>query len=341
MEFFVGTYSSEAGRGVYPLSYDAGVWTLGAPDTRIENCSYAAFDPRTGVHYLLNEGDGTIRPSLWRAGQGWTELQNLPAFGDAPCFVAVEEAGYRVAIASYGDGYIVTYQADRDDGSLGNPVHVHDHTGRGPDPERQDGPHAHCVRFRGKALYSTDLGTDCVWLHQDYARAGEEGGTRLAFKAPPGEGPRHILFHPHIKVAYLLTELGSKVFVLAIHEDGSLSEIERFSALPAGFEGESLGGHIAMNAAGDRLYVSNRGHDSLAVFAIADDGRLALLGHALTHGQSPRFFLLSETTGHVIVAHQDGGSVVVLALNDDGSVAEPVATFAVPQAAFVGVLGGG
>ena len=120
--------------------------------------------------------------------------------------------------------------------------------------------------------------------------------------------------------------------------DGRLEEIQRLSTLPDGYAGESLGGHIAMNAAVTRLYVSNRGHDSLAVFAIADDGQITLLQHASTHSRSPRHFHLAEAIGRIIVAHQNGNSVVVLALEDDGRIRERKAALPVPQAAFIGAL---
>ncbi|MBP2159359.1 MULTISPECIES: lactonase family protein [Asticcacaulis] len=334
--FFVGTYTSDDGRGVYLLDYNAqdDSWALGASDPLIENCSFAAFSPRTGVHYLLDEGGNTVSSCLWRGDDGWQRLQSLPTCGGAPCFVALEDDGSCLAVANYQSGHVAQYRIDLN-GRIWDPIQVYAHAGRGPNPDRQEGPHAHCARFRGGRLYSTDLGTDSVLMR----RIAAEGDTTVvAFQAPPGEGPRHICFHPRLPVAYLLSELGSKVFVLRMTADGRLEEIQRLSTLPDGYAGESLGGHIAMNAALTRLYVSNRGHDSLAVFAIADDGQITLLQHASTHSQSPRHFHLAEAIGRIIVAHQNGNSVVVLVLEDDGRIGERKAALPVPQAAFIGAL---
>lgn len=334
--FFIGTYTSESGQGVYPLSFDAeqNRWTLGEPDLSIENCSYATHDPRTGAYYLVDEGDNTISTRQWTAKGGWQLLQNLPTCGGAPCYVALDHDMACLAVANYRSGHVARYQLDQN-GEIWGPIHVYAHVGHGPNGERQDGPHAHCVRFRDGRLYSTDLGTDSVLMRRAIADADT---TVVAFQAPPGEGPRHILFHPHLPVAYLLSELGSKVFVLRILSDGRLEEVQKVSTLPDGYAGESLGGHIALNDALTRLYVSNRGHDSLAVFAIADDGKITWQQHAPTHSQSPRHFHLAEEIGCVIVAHQNGNTVVVLTLSDDGLVGEVKAAFTVPQAAFVGAL---
>jgi 6-phosphogluconolactonase len=339
MMFFIGTYSSDAGKGIYPLAYRAAddTWTLGEPDASIENVSYAAYNPYADLYYLLNEQGGEVSSFTWSPAAGWQRVQTSPSFGAEPCFVSIDPKGQWLAIANYGSGHVVRRALEDGTGDFSRPIIIHDHYGKGPNAERQDGPHAHCVQFRGDWLYSTDLGTDSILVRRVDLSGGEDAA-RVAFQAPPGEGPRHILFHPEKPVGYLLSELGSKVFVLREGSDGRLEEMARVSTLPDGFQGESLGGHLTLNDAADRLYVSNRGHDSLSVFAIADDGALTLLQNVGSGGQSPRFFLLVETIGRVLIAHQNGNSVVGLELKADGTVGGVKATLPVAQAAFIGRL---
>jgi len=188
------------------------------------------------------------------------------------------------------------------------------------------------VRFHKDWLYQTDLGTDEVLAYPP------DGGGNIAFRLPAGQGPRHILFHPRLPVAFVVTELGSRIFVLTLEADGQFSQKQVVSTLPADAAPGSLGGHLALNRAGDRLYGSNRGHDSIATFAVADDGTLTLMRITPSHGQSPRFFRLLEDHRRILVAHQNGNSLACLAMNGDGSVGDLKQTVAIGQPAYIGRL---
>jgi len=329
LNLFVGTY----GQGLVPLIYRPADDRLepGQPVPAIANASYGAFDPKRGLHYFVDEEDkGTV--GVWRLADGrWQCLLVVPSHGEAPCFVSLDAGRWRMAVANYQSGQVAIYRLD-DDGLPAGDAEVHANTGHGPNPERQDGPHAHCVRFHNDWLYQTDLGTDQVLAY------APDGSRSVAFGAPPGQGPRHILFHPRLEVAYLVTELGSRLLTLDIAADGRLTERHSVSTLPPDAPPGSLGGHIGLNRAGDRLYVTNRGHDSVATFAVADDGSLDLMDIALTHGKSPRHFHLIEDYGRMLVAHEEGNSVVMLALNGDGTVAGLCQTLSMAQPAFIGIL---
>jgi 6-phosphogluconolactonase len=142
-----------------------------------------------------------------------------------------------------------------------------------------------------------------------------------------------LIFHPHLPLAYLISELASTLTVLDA-ADGALSPVRSVSTLPPEFDGESLGGHIGINAAGKRLYVTNRGHDSIATFALDQTGSPSLLSHTPSGGASPRFFLLLEGQGRMLVANEEGNSVTIFKVEANG-VPSQCAEVTVPGPAFL------
>lgn len=327
MNLFVGTYAI----GLVPLIYRPAEdrLDLGDPLPAIENASYGDCDDVRDLHYLVNERDNGALGVWRRLGGEWHCLLTVSSGGAAPCFVSLDAERRQVAVANYKSGTIAIYRLDEFGLPIGDAL-VHENNGRGPNADRQDGPHAHCVRFHHGRLYQTDLGTDEIRIY-------DPDGSHSRFRLPAGQGPRHIVFHPRHAVAYVLTELGSRIFTLFLDTNGRLVEGESVSTLPENAS-ESLGGHLALNRAGDRLYASNRGHDSIAVFAVRDDGHLDLMQIAPAHGKSPRFFRLLEDHQRMLVAHQSGNSLICLGLNADGTIAGLLDSVAVEQPAYIGLL---
>lgn len=328
---WVGSYAENGGRGLYPLYRAApSGWSAGDPFEGACNASFGARSQRYGLLYLVDEQGGTL--GIYRHENGWTEIARFSTRGAEPCYVALDAAETRLAVANYGSGSIALYSLDAATGvPLGKPV-VRSATGSGPNPERQEGPHAHCVQFSpdSRQLYHVDLGIDQILA---YALEESFGEARLAYSAPPGSGPRHLVFHPAEARAFLISELESAVTVLET-ADTSFRAVGHASTLPPDFRGESLGGHIGMNAAGDRLYVTNRGHDSIATFAVEGD-RLSLLGHVPSGGASPRFFLLLETEKRMLVANEEGGNVTAFGIRSDGTLEPEGVCATVPGAVFL------
>ena len=161
------------------------------------------------------------------------------------------------------------------------------------------------------------------------------GEPSIAYAAPPGSGPRQLAFHPTLPIAFLVSELASTLTVLVMKESDALSAQRILSTLPADAAPGSLGGAVALDAAGTRLYVSNRGHDSVASFAIDPEGEVTLLGHTPSGGTSPRFLLLLEDK--LLVAHEKTGGVTILPLDGAGRPKSAVGRADVPGAAFLGV----
>ncbi|KQS01988.1 hypothetical protein ASG11_14345 [Sphingomonas sp. Leaf357] len=338
VRLIVGTYESEGGGGLYPLSYDPGrdSWALGAPLPTYANASFGAYDPRHDCHYLIDEQSaGAV--AEYRPGDPMRRVA-MATGGADPCHIAIDPRHRRIAIAHYTDGGVAVIGIDPANGALlGSPV-VQTHTGFGPNA-RQRGPHAHWVGFSpdGRWLHAVDLGADAVF---GYALSNGDlrsaiGQPIVSYRAPPGTGPRHMTLHPRRAQAFLLSELRSEVTVLDSAGGGRFVARQTLSTLPAGFTGTNYPAEIAINRAGDRLYVSNRGHDSIAVFAVAADGRIDAIEHVATGGRWPRHFLLIEATKRLLVANQRSGDVTALAIAADGRLRATGASIAIPAPAFI------
>jgi 6-phosphogluconolactonase (cycloisomerase 2 family) len=328
----VGTYAGGGGGGVYAL---ADGWTLGAVYPAAPNASYGAYSPRFGLHYLVDEREeGAIGVHRYGAS-GWRLLAGVAVGGAAPCHVALDHAQTLLAIANYASGSVSLFRLD----AAGLPVappDIHVNTGSGPNPARQEGPHAHWVGFSSddRWLYQTDLGTDRILAHP--VEDGRLGPVRTAYVAPPGSGPRHLLLHPrHPGRAYLVSELASTLTLLDRTEH-TFAARTTCSTLPTDWHGASIVAHIAANRAGDRLYVSNRGHDSIAVFALGADGTPTLIQHAPAGGTYPRFFLLHGD--RMVIANEKAQTVTVLAIAADGRLDPTDIKLPVPGAAYVFAL---
>jgi 6-phosphogluconolactonase len=336
LQLHVGTYTDAGGAGLYPLRYQApDHWSVGEACEIAPDASFGTWSARTGLQYLVEERDSGALRVLRRDDSDWRPLATVPTMGAQPCFIALSPDEAWLAAANYGSGSIVLFGLDPDTGLPGQPAAQHTNVGHGPVGDRQERPHAHCAIFSpdGKWLYQTDLGTDQILAFAVDSARGITGNPKVAFAAPAGAGPRHLVFHPHRPLAFLISELASTLTVLDVG-DGTLSVRHSVSTLPAGFHGDSLGGHIALNAAGDRIYVSNRGHDSIAAFALDEAGCPALLQHLPSGGASPRFFLLLELQRRMLVANEQGGSVTVFEIRPDGMLAQR-GEITVPGPAFL------
>ena len=330
----VGTYAEAGGPGLVPLAVAPdGTMEQGSPFAGAANASFAIHSPRHDLHFLTDEQEqGAV--TVLRCERGaWRRLARVETGGAAPCFLALDADENRLAAANYESGTAALFALD--DVGLPQAPALFQSSGRGPVAERQEGPHAHCVQFSrdGSGLYLVDLGADRVLrLDLDGAAFGEAG---TAWQAPAGEGPRHLQFQPNAPLAIVLSELASRLTLFGIADDRWHPRRVR-STLPYGFAGESLGGHLALNLAGDRVYVSNRGHDSIAVFALdAAAGELALLQHVATGGEHPRHFVLLEDERLLVAAHEKDGRIAAFRIGGDGTLAPLGDGTRVPGACFL------
>jgi 6-phosphogluconolactonase len=216
-----------------------------------------------------------------------------------------------------------------DDGRLEAASDVRQHHGSGADPERQEGPHAHSVTPDPSNRFAlvADLGLDRVVVYRlDLERGAllpHDAGTAVL---PPVSGPRHLAFHPSARYVYVINELSSTLTSCAWDEaGGALRPIQSVSTLPVGFSGRSFCADVHVAPSGRFVYGSNRGHDSIAAFAVDPaDGTLAALGHTPTQGRTPRNFAIDPSGEYLLAANQDSDSIATFRL--DGETGRLTAT---------------
>lgn len=333
MRLIAGTYANEGGPGLMLLHADHDGWRAGNVASSIRNASFGVRSTR-GVRYLLDEQSAG---GLGIFDAGLRQLARFSTLGADPCHAALSPDQRMLAVANYSSGSVALWQLDGRTGLPRGEAQRIDHRGNGPNADRQAGPHAHWVGFAagGRQLHAVDLGADAIFLHHIDPRKQSISDTSIAYRAEPGSGPRHLARHPRLPVAYLVAELANTVTVLQATDDGRFRAKATLSTLPAGIVGTSAAAHIALNHAGTRLYVSNRGHDSIAVFAVARDGTLTPMQHASCGGHWPRLFLLNEARGEMLVANERSGNVARLQLRGDGGLAAPTRGVAVPGVVFL------
>ncbi|MDB6133462.1 MAG: 6-phosphogluconolactonase [Verrucomicrobiales bacterium] len=333
LHLYVGTYADAGGKGIYPLGREDGKWVAGDAYRSAPNASFGVWSKRHGLFYLVDERAGKI--GVYRCDQGkWRLLASTSTEGDQPCHLALNPDEWWLAAANYGSGSIALFPLGSDGGLLSEPT-IRQNDGSSKVKERQEGPHAHCVVFSpdGHWLYQTDLGTDEILAFGFDNDRGLTGERILAYKAAPGSGPRHLIFHPQKPLAVLISELASTLTLFEVKPD-RLSMLQLISTLPPGATTENLGGHVMINAAGDRLYATNRGHDSIATFAIGDAGQLSFLRDTPSGGASPRFFLLLEEQRLMVVANEEGNIVTFFDVGPDGLLTQS-GGIAIPAPAFI------
>lgn len=320
---FVGTYAESGGPGLQRLGFHATHgWACEDAFPSARNASFAAYSARHDLHYLVDEHRtgtvGVFRETI----DGWREVGRVATAGADPCYVVLDAEEGRLAVANYGSGSIAMFRLDPATGLPCDDPDVRANTGCGPVEDRQEGPHAHCVRFGpdGQWLFHVDLGTDEILAYPLDPTTGRLGERHLAYAAPAGSGPRHLVFHPTLPLAILASELASTLTLLRV-EGGSLTAIHAISTLPDGFEGTSIAGHLSLDRSGARIYVTNRGHDSVAVFDWSDGHIPYLLQHVPSGGASPRAFVLLDAERLLVLANEEGDTVTVFDVRDDGTLA--------------------
>ncbi len=324
--FYVGTYTEGArSEGIYIIRMDRRSGELrkvGSVDAG-PNPSFLAVHPKKRVLYAVNEleeynGKATGAVSAFaiaRETGSLTRLNQQLSEGGAPCYASVDRSGQCALVANYVGGNIAVLPIEAS-GSLAKASSVIQHTGKGPNAERQKTPHAHSVLPdpSNRFVLAADLGVDRVFVYRLDVKTRTlrhlEGGDAVM---RPGAGPRHIAFHPTLPLVFVANELDSTVAALRFDSArGALFPVETYSTVPAGFTGANYPADIHVAANGRTLYVSNRGHNSIAVFAVAKStGALNLQQVVSTEGDWPRNFSLDQSGRWLLVANQRSGTVVV------------------------------
>jgi 6-phosphogluconolactonase len=324
---YVGTYTNRGSEGVYVyrLDFATGGLTPVNKSPRLNNPSFVALDPKGRCVYAVRESGGPagaiVALSRNQATNELTILNDQPSGGQGPCYVTVDREGRFVLAANYGSGSVAVFPV-AEDGRLQPASCVVQHEGSSVNPGRQKGPHAHSIVLDPANRYAfvPDLGIDKIMIYRFDREQGKLVPNDPPFvKVEPGSGPRHFTFHPDGKHAYVIEELSCTVTAFAYDADtGSLKSLQKISTLPKDFKGTNTCADIHMHPSGRFLYGSNRGHDSIASFAIdAKTGELRLIGHTPTQGKNPRNFAIDPSGTFLLAANQDGNNIVSFRIDPD------------------------
>lgn len=308
-KIILGTYTRRISQGIYQIELDTATETLNNLELVTEETSPTYFaKSNEGFLYSVTSRDGQGGMSSYDAQTNF--LNAVTEEGAPPCYVAVDEARQLVYGANYHKGELNTYKI-QPDGSLEAAATLFHKEPTGPH-KNQDHAHTHYTDLApDQRLVVCDLGTDRVYTYE-VSEAGEVEEVAV-YVAEPGTGPRHLVFHPAKMIAYLFGELDSSVTVLTYDEvDGSFTQTQKVSTLPKDFDGENGGAAIRVSNDGRYLYASNRGHNSIAVFAIAEDGlSIDSIQTISTEGDFPRDFALSPDNKYVVAANQNSDNLTL------------------------------
>jgi 6-phosphogluconolactonase len=349
---YVGVYTDTPakGQGIYLYRYEAKtghLTSLGVAAQQI-NPSFLATDPHNHFLYAVTErgSDPTVRGapadqtvssySIDSKTGALTFLNKVSSGGGMPCHLVVDATGKMLFVADYGSGRVVSY-ALNPDGSIGKQTGVGQDTGSSINPRRQEGPHVHSTVLSqdNRFLFTPDLGLDQIKIYKiDPANQTFTPNDPPSVSVTAGLGPRHFAFGRGEKFAYAICEMGSSVVVFSYdHQKGSLQPIQTISSLPSDFTGQNNSAEIEVDKAGRYLYASNRGSDSIAVFAIDQKmGTVTKLQVAPTNGKGPRNFKIDPAGERIVAANQNSNSLTFLKIDPStGQLTPETETVDVPS----------
>ena len=318
---YFGTYTKGDSEGIYSFTLDVenkkiiDVEAVAA----LENPTYLAIsDDNNFLYAVAKEGasGGIAGFSILESGKlSFINTELSP--GSSPCHVSLNSENNLLLSANYhkgsADSYLLNPETGRIEATLSSAVHE----GSGPD-ERQEKAHTHYAGITpdGKHAAVIDLGIDQLITYSlDNGQLIEKSVLHIA----PGSGPRHLVFHPNNKIAYLMTEFSSEVLVLKYNtEDGSFEQLQAISTLPADFTENNQGSAIQISSDGKFVYAANRGHDSIAIFKVDPESfNLAFVEHTSTEGNWPRDFILDPSEKFLIATNQNSSNVVLYSRDEE------------------------
>lgn len=328
---YIGTNGAGPGTGIARARFDATTGTLSKPELAVitPDPAYLLLHPEGHTLYAANTGTpGGVSAFAIAPARGELTLRNgRPSPGRGPSHLGIDASGRFLFDANYGDGHVRVHALNVD-GSLGEQTAFVQHEGHSVHPERQTRAHAHCVMTdptNGFALVA-DLGLDQVVVYRFDASSGELTPSNPPFlKLPPGSGPRHLAWHSNGRWLYVVNELANTV--TACRWDaarGALEPMQTVPTLPADFTASNTAAEIGVHPNGKFVYASNRGHDSIAIFAIDEaSGKLSPLGHVSSRGKTPRYFAFDPTGRWMLVTNHDSDAIVTFAVDPETGALTP------------------
>jgi 6-phosphogluconolactonase len=330
---YIGTYTRTHGKGIYTFRFQPATGKLTPLSLAAETSSpsFLAVHPNQKFLYAANEHEGPDQPGKNNTVSAYaidpktgtlTFLNKVSSQGEGPAHIVIDKLGKFVLVLNYRSGSVALLPI-QPDGRLGEATAFDQHHGSGPNQERQAGPHAHGGVFSPDNRFAlvAEHGIDEVMVYRfDPAKGSLTPNEPPFLKATPGSAPRHLAFHPNGRILYELNELGSTVTVLTYGAaSGTLSRIQEITTVPQGFSATNATAQLQVDRTGKFLYVSNRGHDSIAVFAIDPrKGTLTLAEHVPTQGKTPRDFSLDPSGSYLFAANQNSDNIVLFRVSPAG-----------------------
>jgi 6-phosphogluconolactonase len=346
---FASGYAAENQPSIQAFLFDEarGTLTPHGSFAGILNPSFIVIHPNDHWLYAVSETGqasdgipgGVCALSFERESFSMRLLNQQPSGGDWPCHLRLDAAGKWLIATNYGSGNAAIYPL-QPDGSLGDMTDFVQHHGKGPNAARQESSHAHSSIFSpdNRFVIIADLGIDQLVIYKFDTSTGKLH-PHTSVKTKPGAGPRHLTFHPNGKFMYAANELDNTVTLYDYDAiQGNLTERQCLSTLPSDSP-ESTVADIHISATGKQLYVSNRGHDSIAVYDMDSDGNLKLVSIQSSGGKCPRNFALSPGGKFLLAANQNNNEVCVLPiLEGTEALGAPVARATVTGASCIQFL---
>jgi 6-phosphogluconolactonase len=310
---YIGTYTKGESKGIYSFSLDTELNKLSEVEVAAElgNPTYLTISKdNRHVYSVIKSGEegGVAAYSIDENNRSLHLLNSQTAAGSPPCHVSIDEELNLVLTANYHKGTVESHLT-KEDGALQPASSVMEHVGSGPD-SRQEKAHTHYAGMApdGKYAVAVDLGTDELITYEV-----QDGKLikKSVFTFTPGSGPRHLAFHSNGKIAYVMTEFSSEVVVLSYNaEDGSFKQLQSIKTIPQDFTENNQGSAIHLSSDSRFVYAGNRGHDSIAVFAVDEDtNTLTFVEHTSTYGNWPRDFVLDPSEKFVIASNQNSSNL--------------------------------
>jgi 6-phosphogluconolactonase len=344
---YIGTYTKTTSKGIYLFDLDPSTGALTARGLAVEaeDPHFLAIDP---THRFLYAGASTAADpkdpskitgmvdafSIDRDSGKLTLLNQQPAGGKGATYVAVPDSGNTVLVANYGSATIASLPIDPATGKLQPPMSVITQTGSSVNPDRQQHSYPHSINpepLNGQYVFVPDLGADKIFIYRLNSLRSDLTPSDPPFvTVPPGSGPRHMAFHPNHRFAYVINEMGGTVITYALDASkGTLAQLQVKSTLPSDFTGTNTAAEVRVHPSGKFLYASNRGHDSIAVFALdPDTGLLSPRGYQSTQGKTPRNFSIDPSGRWLIAANQGSDTIVVFRIDEATGALTPTGTTA-------------
>jgi 6-phosphogluconolactonase len=328
---YIGTYTEKNSKGIYVFRLNASTGKLTPLGLAAESASpsFLAVHPNRRFLYAVAEVNnfggqksGAVSAfSIDRNTGKLMFLNQVSSHGSGPCHVMVDPTGKTVLVANYDSGGVAALPLG-EDGRLREASAVIQHHGSSVDRERQEGPHAHCINTSpdNRFVLTADLGLDEVLVYRfDPARGSLTPNDPPFGKTLPGAGPRHFAFHPSGRFVYVINEMQCTVSSFSYDAArGSLKLLATVSTVPKDYKvtKDDSTAEIRVHPSGKFVYGSNRGPDSIAVFAVdSAKGTVNPIEYVSTQGKTPRGFNIDPTGSYLIAGNQDSDSLVVFRID--------------------------